>query len=73
MASLDQARAAKDKAKNLFRDNNIAGVGITKIAQEYAVKVNLHKPISTDVEYPEVIDGVPVHFEIVGDIRKQDL
>lgn len=67
--TLDEARAAKDKAKELFASN--VGVGITRIADGYAVKVNLRNPIPDTENIPTSIDGVPVQFEVVGEIRKQ--
>lgn len=73
--SIDQARAAKNKAEagNVFTDPNVVGVGITKIADDYAIKVNLRKPAGADCHYPDSIDGVPIRFEVVGDIKKQPL
>jgi hypothetical protein len=68
-SNLDKARAAKDKAKELFTSN--VGVGITKIADGYAVKVNLRNPIPSDKSVPTSIDGVPIQFEVVGEIHKQ--
>jgi hypothetical protein len=67
--TLDEARAAKDKAKELFTAN--VGVGITRIGDGYAVKVNLRNPIPDNASMPKSIDGVPVQFEVVGEIHKQ--
>jgi hypothetical protein len=67
--TLDEARAAKDKAKDLFTAN--VGVGITRIADGYAVKVNLRNPIPDTESVPNSIDGVPIQFEVVGEIHKQ--
>jgi hypothetical protein len=67
--SLDQARAAKDKAKQLFTTN--VGVGITRVDDGYAVKVNLRNPLPEGENTPTSIDGVPVQIEVVGEIRKQ--
>ena len=67
--TLEQARAAKEKAKRLFTSN--VGVGITRVNDGYGVKVNLRTPISKDASIPTSIDGVPVQFEVVGEIRKQ--
>ena len=69
--TLEEARAAKDKAKQLFARN--VGVGITKINDGYAVKVNLQEPLVDKENVPTAIDGVPVQFEVVGEIRKQRL
>jgi len=67
--TLEQARAAKEKAKTLFTSN--VGVGITRLGDGYAVKVNLRNPMSDEDRIPTSIDGVPVQFEVVGEIRKQ--
>lgn len=69
--TLEEARAAKDKAKKLFADN--VGVGITRLDDGYAVKVNLRQPMSDQEKVPRSIDGVPLQFEVVGEIRKQEL
>jgi hypothetical protein len=67
--TLEEARAAKDKAKQLFTSN--VGVGITRVNDGYAVKVNLRNPLLDKENVPTAIDGVPVQFEVVGEIRKQ--
>lgn len=67
--TLEQARAAKEKAKRLFTSN--VGVGITRLDDGYAIKVNLRNPISTEETIPTSIDGVPVQVEVVGEIHKQ--
>jgi hypothetical protein len=48
--TLEQARAAKEKAKRLFTSN--VGVGITRIDDGYAVKVNLRNPMSKEDNVP---------------------
>jgi hypothetical protein len=67
--TLEQARAAKEKAKRLFTAS--VGVGITRLDEGYAVKVNLRNPLASEETIPKFIDGVPVQVEIVGEIRKQ--
>lgn len=71
--SLDEARAAKERAKELFRrvapDADI-GIGITKLDGGYGVKVNLGKDLPPDIELPGDVDGVPVQFEVTGPARK---
>ena len=67
--TLDEARAAKDKAKELFPFN--AGVGITRIADGYAVKVNLRNAMPDKQSIPDSINGVPIQVEVVGEIHKQ--
>jgi hypothetical protein len=67
---LDQARAAKERAKAILNGNaSVVGIGITRIGDGYGVKVNLDAPPATDAEFPETIDGVPIRIEVVGPIR----
>ncbi|WP_162915259.1 hypothetical protein [Desertibaculum subflavum] len=68
--SLEQARAAKSKAKRqLGPAFQVVGVGLTKVSGCPAVKVNLAAPpIGTAM--PKQIDGVPLVFEVVGRIRR---
>ena len=68
--TLEEARAAKEKAKQLFTDN--VGVGITRLGDGYAVKVNLRDPMTDPESVPTSIEGVPVQVEVVGQIRKQE-
>ena len=68
-ATLDEARAAKEKVRAALADRpEVTGVGITRHGRGYAVKVDLVK--ACDAVPPEV-GGVPVHAEIVGRIRKR--
>ena len=68
---LDAARAAKDKLRVLLpKTARVAGVGIAEREGRYVVKVNLES--ESDVALPEEVDGVPVVFQVVGQIRKQD-
>lgn len=72
VASLDDARAAKARALELFRPlADVVGVGITRLGQGYAVKVNLRQPPTQGVEIPSEVEGVPVQVEVVGPIRKR--
>jgi len=48
----------------------VVGVGITKLRDDYAIKVNLRKPLPTGVSEPERIGNVPVCLEVVGKITK---
>jgi hypothetical protein len=69
--SLEHARAAKESAKVLLASlPGVVGVGITKLRDDYAIKVNLRKPLPTGVSAPERIGNVPVCLEIVGKITK---
>ena len=68
--TLDEARAAKPTALEQFRKyGNVVGVGITRVHEDYAVKVNLSEPVPPGVQLPTHIDGVPVRVEITGPIR----
>lgn len=68
--TLEQARAAKPAALRRFgKIARVVGVGITRVNGEYAVKVNLREPVSSDVEVPDEIDGVRIRVEVTGPIR----
>ena len=70
--TLEQARAAKESAKALLAAlPGVVGVGITKIGEDYALKVNLGAPLPAGVSAPERIGGVPVSVEVVGTITKR--
>jgi hypothetical protein len=67
---LDEARAAKERAKSLFaRRASVVGIGLTRVGDGYGVKVNLEDATAPDAGFPETIDGVPVGIEVVGMIR----
>lgn len=71
-ASLEQARAAKERAKTLFAGKAaVVGVGINRVDGGFGVKVNLSIAPPPDADLPESIDGVPVCVEVVGVIRKR--
>jgi len=71
ISSLEQARAAKVRAKEVFpRLVDVAGIGITRLDQGYAVKVNLERQPSPEVSLPGELDGVPIHIEITGGAHK---
>jgi hypothetical protein len=68
----EQARAAKESAKALLASlPGVVGVGITKIGDDYALKVNLGAPLPAGVSAPERISGVAVCVEVVGRITKR--
>ena len=70
--SREQARAAKAAAKLEFAGlTRVVGIGLTKVGDDYAVKVNLSEPLPPGVRLPERIAGVRVRVEVVGVIRKQ--
>jgi len=49
----------------------VVGVGITKMGEDYALKVNLRAPLQAGVSVPERIGDVPVCVEVVGRITKR--
>jgi hypothetical protein len=70
--SIEQARAAKALAKSaLVGVPGIVGIGLTKLGDDYALKVNLLEPLPGDVHVPDQVAGVPVRVEVVGVIRKR--
>jgi hypothetical protein len=69
---IEQARAAKAAAKELFgRFGVVNGVGLTRLGDRYAVKVNFESEPSRAAELPREIAGVPVVIQVVGRIHKQ--
>ena len=70
-ADLEQARAAKERAKVLFaKKASVVGIGINRVGGGFGVKVNLSEPAPPGADLPETIDGVPVRVEVIGTIRK---
>ncbi|MDY3559535.1 hypothetical protein R5W23_000528 [Gemmata sp. JC673] len=70
--TLDQARAAKPRAQEVFGAlAEVVGIGITRVADGYGLKVNLRTPLPTDTVTPTEVDGVPVRLEVVGQPRAQ--
>lgn len=64
MITLEQAQVAKIKVKRLLAGAaEVAGIGVTRVGDDYAVKVNLSAP---GAEIPDNIDGVPVRVEVTG-------
>jgi hypothetical protein len=67
---LDEARAAKERARSIFAGRaSVVGIGLTRVGDGFGVKVNLDAPPPLDTHLPESIDGVPVRIEVVGPIR----
>jgi len=57
--TLQQARAAKHKAVEMFRGTAaVAGIGITRIENGYGLKVDLERPPESPL--PTDVDGVPL-------------
>jgi len=68
--SLERARAAKAAIqKSLETLETVTGVGITRVGDDYAVKVNLREAGPAEAGIPSHVDGVPVRVEITGVIR----
>lgn len=71
-ATLDEARAAKDRAMELFGSlADVVAVGITRVGEGYGLKVNLRSRPGATASLPDDVDGVPVKFEIVGPLVKR--
>ncbi len=71
MATLDEARRAKDAVLSLLEHHGaVNGVGVAAVEDGFAVKVNLSRP-ADGLALPTSIEGVPVVWEIVGEIRKR--
>jgi hypothetical protein len=70
--SIEKARAAKSAAKQLLAKllGDVA-IGITRIGDDYALKVNLPAPPPDSVVLPKDVDGVPIRFEVTGTISKR--
>jgi len=69
--SLARARAAKSQAAARLPElaDRIVGVGVTRVGEDYAVKLNLREPPPHAL--PAEIDGVPLCVDVVGQIRTQ--
>ncbi len=68
-ATLDQARAAKNKLLEQLRHRvDLRGVGIAVVDGGYGVKVNFARRPPRGL-VPDDVDGVPVIVDIVGSTR----
>jgi hypothetical protein len=68
--TLEKAQAAKKTVLRRFETlGKVVAVGITRVAGQYGVKVNLSEPVEAGTKLPTEIDGVPVHVEVTGSIR----
>jgi len=69
-STLEEARDAKSEALAVFsKFGEVMGVGITRVDEGYAVKVNLKAPPADWTKLPPDVKGVPVRVEVVGTIR----
>ncbi len=67
-----EARSAKEKAKQIFsRYGFVNGIGLTRLGDRYAVKVNFETEPLDPASLPDEIEGVPVVVRIVGPLHKQ--
>ena len=70
--TLEQARSAKESARTLLAAlPGVVGIGITKIGDDYALKVNLSAQLPNGVSAPERIGDVQLCVEVVGRITKR--
>ncbi|MGB0093061.1 MAG: hypothetical protein WBP81_11085 [Solirubrobacteraceae bacterium] len=68
MATLDQARAAQHQLlERLAAETVVNGIGITRVGDDYGVKVNLRER-SAQLDIPASVGGVQVTVEVVGRI-----
>ena len=66
----EQAQAAKQSAlRRLGTIGQVVGIGISRFAGEYVIKVNLSEPVGPGTEFPAEIDGVRLRVEVTGTIR----
>ena len=69
---LDAAREAKEKAKTIFsRHGTVNGIGLTRMGERYAVKVNFESEPRDPASMPREIEGVPVVVQVIGPLHKQ--
>jgi hypothetical protein len=70
VATLDEARRAKEAVLGMLEQHSaVNGVGVAPVEGGFAVKVNLSAP-AADVQLPTTIEGVPIVWEVVGEVRK---
>jgi hypothetical protein len=70
--SVEQARLIKPKARATVEAcGAVVGVGLTKIGDSYAVKVNMREQVRTPNALPDSIDGVRIVYEVVGPVSPQ--
>jgi hypothetical protein len=73
-STLVEARRVKDKVAGIARAAGpIVGVGLAKVGDSYAVKVNFREPQSIGGRLPDSVDGVPVIYEVAGRITSRNV
>ncbi len=69
--SIEQARLIKPKARAAAEGcATVIGVGLTRIGDSYAVKVNMRDQPAGQAVLPDSIDGVAIVYEVVGRIER---
>jgi hypothetical protein len=68
MSSFQMAMGAKNRAVEVLsaRFPEISGVGVTRVAEGWGLKVNLRRPARKKL--PLEVEGVPIVAEVVGDV-----
>ncbi|QND52890.1 hypothetical protein HB779_13970 [Phyllobacterium sp. 628] len=67
--SIEQARRAKPKAKEIAGScAAVVGVGLIRIGDSYAIKINLRDQTPASADLPDTVDGVRVVYEVIGPI-----
>lgn len=70
--SIEQARLAKPKAKEIARScGTVVGVGLIRIGESYAIKINLRDHVPETADLPKTVDGVKVVYDVIGPISLQ--
>ena len=71
-AAIEDARRVKLAAGEIARKAaRVVGVGLTKVGNSYAVKVNLAEQPTAGALLPKLIEGVPIVYEVVGRIMRR--
>lgn len=71
MATIDQARAAKEHALVLLAgERRVNGIGVGRVEGGFCVRVDLLEPLPS-ATVPTELDGVPVHTTVTGPARAQ--
>jgi len=69
----EQARNMRNPLGEMLKGvKEVTGIGVTKVGDNYAVKVNLQKEVPAGT-VPEEIAGVRVVVEVVGFLSARDI
>ncbi len=70
--TLAQARVARKRAKDeLSALPGVTAVGISKVGDDYVLKVNLREPLPAGIVAPTQIAGVAVLCEVIGRVTRR--